>query len=275
MIKLLIIILPLFLLNSCHFSNKQASQETDFYSTIAGWDIKHVPIIPPFRATSTYPGQWHISGAPEMLHLGSNRKGDIPVLAFGVSRQYIYGTIPKDQKDELARWFLFNTQNLLYAEYDSVEELNEALKRYELDKKTVELCDTYFMELSDGKRCYWFPEKGQDYPIYPTFKPDSCITINIKESKTGIDFKLPPVIKRSATKIYYFKTVYNRDTNDLYYISFDSSNPKLIKNGDTIAAYAENNRRLEITVYTPYPIAQSKGLNEKDRIVLTQGVALE
>lgn len=275
MIKSPVILLFVLLLSSCHFSNKQTPQEHDFYETIAGWDIKHVPIIPPFRATSTSPGQWQISGAGESLHLGNNRKGDIPVLAFGVSKQYIYGTIPKDHADELARCFLFNTQNLLYVEYDSVEELNKAFEHYLLDKKPIERCDTYFTELSENKRCYWYPEKGQDYPIYPAFRPDSCITITIKESSKGIHFQLPPVIKRSATKIYYFKTAYNRDTNDLYYISFDNSNPKLIKNGDTIAAYAENNRMLEITVYTPYPIAQSKGLSEKDRIVLTQEVALE
>lgn len=270
-----ILLFCVFLLNNCHFSNKQTSGEDDFYSTIAGWDIKQVPIIPPFRATSSSPGQWLISGAGESLHPGNNREGDIPVEAFGVSKQYIYGTAPNDQADGPPQWFLFNTQNLLYVAYDSEEEFHQAFKHYQLDKKPIAGCDTYFTELSEHKRCYWYPEKGQDYPIYPAFRPDSCITITIQENSKGIHFKLPPTIKRSATKIYYFKTAYNRDTNDLYYISFDNSAPRLIKNGDTIAACAENNRLLEITVYTPYPVAERKGLSEQDRIVLTQKVALQ
>jgi len=265
------LLLLLFLLGilSCHPPASKPGQEKDFYNTISGWDIKHVPVIPPFRASSTYPGHWLLNGSKEFLHLGKNRAGDIPVHSFGVSKNYIYG------KTENGQWFLFNIYSLLYAEYTTEDELTETLKKYKLDKNDIELCDDYFKQLSANKRCYWYPKAGGEYPMFKDYQPDSSYTVFVEGADRVKDFKVKGKVKKTNSKIYYFKMNCGNDKNDLLYVSFDYSYPRLIKNDEIIAAYAEDNSLLNIAVYTPFPVAKSRGIEEKDRVIISREVVLE
>lgn len=58
---------------SCDFLTPESGQEKGFYETILDWDIKHIPIIPPFRASSVHPDKWLIRGSEEFINLGENR----------------------------------------------------------------------------------------------------------------------------------------------------------------------------------------------------------
>lgn len=270
MIRILTLILVvLTITGGCSISDKKSEDGKDFYNTIAGWDIKHVPIIPPFRASSTTPGQWLINGSKESLHLGKNRGGDIAVNSFGVSKNYIYG------KTENEQWFLFNVNTLLYAEYATENELFETLEKYKLDKNQIATCDDYYQQLTDNKRCYWYPTIGKEYPIFENYRPDSAYTIVVEGEEKVTDFKVKEPIRRSVSKIYYFKVKYDNDKNDLFYVSFNYSPPRLINNTDLFTAYAEDNNFIDITVYTPYPVGQSKGIDEKDRIVISKNIELK
>lgn len=264
-----ITILLSFLVTSCNFSDRKTQSKNDFYNTIAGWDIKHVPIIPPFRASSTYPGQWLINGSTEILHLGKNRGGDIPVNSFGVSKNYIYG------KTENERWFLFNVYSLVYSEYSNEIDLDETLKLLKLDKNKVETCEKYFQELSNEKRCYWYPKIGEAYPKFEDSQPDKIYTILVDGNEKVTDFKVKETIKKTVSKIYYFNVQYDNEENELYYVSFDYSAPQLIDKDKIYIASCEDNIFLNISVYTPFPVAERKGITEKDRIVLSKQIELK
>lgn len=251
---------------SCSNPKEGKSGDDGFYESIAGWDIRHVPIIPPFRATSTYPEQWGIQGIKKL--------NDIQVLAFGVTRNYIYGKIPDVNYNDTGRWFLINTNSLLYSEYDTESELDATLAKYNLEKNTIKLCEEYFQQLSKGERCYWFPKKGKSYPKYQDTIPVSAVTINVMEDDKGLDFEILGTIKKDVSKIYYFKILFNKERNDLYYISFDNASPKLLSNKDVVAAYAEGDS-LIVSVYTPFSVAEKKGIREEDRIVLAKAVPLK
>ncbi len=257
------IIISILCLTACNFFDSKPKEKQDFYNTIAGWDIKHVPIIPPFRASSTGVG-WLINGSTESLHLGKNIGGDIPVKSFGVSKNYIYG------QNENNNWFFFNSSTLIYAEYSTENELNETLKIYKLEKKQILTCEKYFEQLSNNKRCYWFPKAGEDYPKFDDFQPENYYEIFVDGKQKITDFKLRETIKKTVSKIYYFKIKYDNNANDLFYISFDYSSPKLLKNDLTIAAYAVDNSSLNITIYTPFPVGQEKGIEEKNRLSISK-----
>ena len=64
--------------------------------------------------------------------------------------------------------------------------------------------------------------------------------------------------------------IYDNDKNDLYYISFQNSNPKLIHHNEIYSACASDTKELNISVYTPYPVAEKKGIKEEDRFVLSK-----
>lgn len=264
-----IIFLSAFLATGCNLTGNKNGPKKDFYNSIAGWDIKHVPIIPPFRASSTYPGQWLINGSKEILHLGKNRGGDIPVNAFGVSKNYIYGTT------ENGRWFLFNIYSLVYAEYSTEAGLDETLKLLKLDRNEIKNCGKYFQDLANGKRCYWYPNIGEDYPKFEDYQPEKIYTIVVDGNEKATDFNVKGAIKKTVSKLYYFNIKYDNEKNDLLYISFDYSPPQLIVKNKIYTAGSEDNISLNISVYTPLPVAESKGIDEKDRVVLSKQIELE
>lgn len=266
MLKYILVPILLIVLSGCGFLENKPREKKDFFNTIAGWDIKHVPIIPPFRASSIGPGTWLITGSKGSIHQGRSEGGDINVLSFGVSKNYVYGKRPNGV------WFLFNTNSLLYSEYSTEEELTLTLIKYRLEKNKIDLCDNYFSQLNNGNRCYWYPPKGEEYAKYQEFRPDSCHTINIEGNKQGIEFKLKGKIERVSSKIYYFKIKYADEKNELFYISFDGSSPQLIKNDDIIPAWSITNNTMDITVYTPFDVAQKKGVSEKERLVITKHI---
>jgi hypothetical protein len=268
MIRNLIIILLAFIATGCNLSDSKPKKKKDFYNTIAGWDIKYIPIIPPFRASSIYPEQWLIS-AKELLHLGKNRMGAISVNSFGVSKNYVYG------KTEDGQYFLFNVNSLLYSEYETDTELFETLKLFNIEKNQIETCENYFQQLRENKRCYWYPKESEKYPKFKDSQPDTVYTIIVNGEETVTDFEVKEKIKKTVSKIYSFKVKYDNEKNDLFYVSFDYSPPKLINNNKIFTAYSEDNTFLNISVYTPFLVAQNKGINEKDRIVIYRQIELK
>ena len=79
-------------LNSCN----KPKEKIGFYKSISGLDVRHVPIIPPFKATSTDGGRSWLINSSQIIRLDQNRYGSIPILEFGVSKNYIYGSTPKE-----------------------------------------------------------------------------------------------------------------------------------------------------------------------------------
>jgi hypothetical protein len=261
-IRVLITIIVLLVEANC-----KSGEEKNFYNTTDDWDIAYVPIIPPFRAYSLHDSEWFIE-SKEPLCLGKSRGGSFRVYSFGVSKNYIYG------KTENARWFLLNVVSPLYSEYSTEKELLETLGMYKLDRNPIESCDKYVQDLIANKRCYWYPIKGKEPPKYEGYRPGKVYTISVQGKEKVTDFKVKETIRRTTSKVYFFKIDYDNKNNDLLYVSFNCY-PRLINDSEIYSAYAEDSNSLSISIYTPWPEAQSKGIEEKDRIVLTKKFELK
>ena len=100
-------------------------------------------------------------------------------------------------------------------------------------------------------------------------------TIKIKGKENISGFKVTQSIKKSASKLYFFKFDYANKQNELFYFSGNSSSPKLINDTTIYTVYSEDNTYLNLSVYTPFPVAESKGIAEKNRVVLSELIRLE
>lgn len=249
----------------CNFTKNK--KERGFYTVFSGWDIKHIPIIPPFRASSTYPKDWIITGG-DMIHKGSNKLGSITLISFGVSKNYIYGET--DEK----KWFLFNTKNYIYAEYNTEKELTIAIDFLGLQKNKISSCEDYYVKLSEQKKCYWFPKGTAKYPTFEDYVPQKVNTIVIKDKDDVYDFYLENKLFKNSAKIYSFKIKNIPKDNDLYYISIDYSAPKLMNDSTIYSGASEYNDFINISVYTPFPVGEKKGIKEEDRLVLSRRIRL-
>lgn len=154
--KLQFLMCTIFFSSGCGLINKEP-EKNGFYESISGWDIIHVPIIPPFKATSTYPNIWLIGGSHELIKLNDHTYGDIPVLGFGVSNCYVYGTTPEGYTENIDKWFLFNTSTLDYIEFETEDQLSIKLDSLDIEKLPIKNCNVYYKSLTEGNKCYWFP----------------------------------------------------------------------------------------------------------------------
>jgi hypothetical protein len=249
------IALLIFAITSCNFNNDKKQPKT-FYNTIGGWDITYIPIIEPYRAASLDKGvTWSID-RPEAI-------ASFEVTSFGVSQNLIYG-------QGRAGWFLLDTKSKLYTEYETEEELLNGLKSFSVPVNAISKCTSYLDSLAKSKDLYWFPKDGQTYPNYPNITPDAVTTIYVmEESHQQPDFRFKENLSFKKNKVYFFKINYNQKANDLYYLSFDNSPPILVKDSLIIPVF-NNDNQLAITLYTPYPIAQEKGIPEGKRFLKTK-----
>jgi hypothetical protein len=248
-------VLLIYVFSSCNLYNVK-KQPKKFYNSIAGWDITHIPIIEPYRATSLDKGvTWSIN-RPEVVN-------SFEVTSFGVSQNLIYG-------QGRAGWFLLDIKSRLYAEYETEEELLSCLKSFSVPVNAIAKCNTYLDSLAKGKNLYWFPKDGKTDPAYPNITPDAVTKINLTEdSHQQPDFRFKEKLSFKKSKVYFFQINYNQRANDLYYLSFDSSPPILVKDSLIIPVF-NNDNQIEITLYTPYPIAQEKGISEGKRFLQTK-----
>jgi hypothetical protein len=253
--KILVSVLAAFLcstlITSCDFIKNKKSKRT-FYNTVSGWDIIHVPIIEPYKASSIDNG----------LNWLLNRKenGSVSISQFGVSKSLIYGSGVN------RKWFLYDTQSDLYAEYTSKEKLFSCLQSLNITINPIAKCKNYFDSLADGKKCYWFPKEGQKYPAYANLAPKNINAVSVYEkSKGDFDFTIASNIEAENTSIYFFKLKFNKKDNDSLYISINHSEPIFIKDSLIIPSFI-NEKQFEIILYIPYQIAQDKGIKEEKRI---------
>lgn len=242
----------IFAISSCNL-NQDKKQPKTFYNTIAGWDITHIPIIEPYKATSLDKGATWSINRPEVIN-------SFEVTSFGVSQNLIYG-------QGNTNWFLLDTKTKLYAEYETQGELLNSLKSFSVPVNDIDNCNSYLDSVAKGKNLYWFPIDGKTYPDYPSIQPDGITLINVTE-KPGErpDFSFKEDIPFKKTQVYFFKINYNQSTNDLYYFSFDNSPPVLVKDSLLIPVFSKKSQ-FDVTLYTPYPVAQEKGISEEKRFL--------
>ena len=245
----ILIALVIFFTASCNL-NPNSNDLKTFYNTISGWDISYIPIIEPYRATSLDKGiTWSIS-RPEVVN-------SFDVVSFGVSNNFIYG-------HGSSKWFLLDTKSKLFAEYDTKQELLNSLESFAVPINPVRECNFYFDSLANDKKLYWFPKDGKRYPTYPNINPDEVAIINVTGNIHQPDFSFNSNLPFKKSRVYFFQVCYNQKENDLYYLSFDNSPPVLVKDSLLIPIFIEK-KQFEITLYTPYPVAQQKGIPEEKR----------
>lgn len=255
--RYILITLLTFFASGCILKGDKEQPKT-FYNTIAGWDIAYIPIIEPYRATSLDKGvTWSIN-RPEVVN-------SFEVKNFGVSQNLIYG-------QGNSKWFLLDTKSKLYAEYPTKGELMNSLSTFSVPINNIDNCNSYFDSLANGKDLYWFPKDGKEYPTYPSIIPDEVTLINVSENNGETpDFSLGKNLSSKKNRVYYFKVKYNKSTNDLYYLSFDNSPPLLVKDNLLVPIFSEKSQ-FDITLYTPYPVAQEKGISEERRFLKSKTV---
>jgi hypothetical protein len=265
------------LVAGCGFLRKD--QPTGFYHTFGGWDIAYIPIIEPYRASSTTRGDsWFISdGKNREIILRKNHFGGIPTRQFGVSKNYIFGETDQQafRYAETDVWFIFDVNTGIYADYESQAEMEKVLQIYEVPITNMHTCAEYQAILKKEKRCDWYPAENIPYPTYPSAQPANPIQVSVEISGNNqVSFSLPDKITTNPTKIYYFKTILNTTSNDVFYVSVDASPPLLIKPNLVFPVFIYENQA-EITVYTPFPVAQQKGIPEEKRVVMTKTLRIE
>ncbi len=87
-VSILLLLFLVLTLEGCGPSSKKG----DFYNEISDWDIIYVPIIEPYRAASIDKGKsWGIN---------TSEISSIALLKFGVSKNFIYGSIRKEGSDK-------------------------------------------------------------------------------------------------------------------------------------------------------------------------------
>lgn len=246
----LLLVLFLFQFGSCGLISDKKEPAT-FYNTIAGWDIQHIPIIKPFLMTSIDRGRsWFLNTA---------KSGSINISRFGVSQNFIYG-------QSNMKWFVFDTKSKLYAEYASETEMNECLQSFNIKVNEISECNDYFKKLAKGIKPYWFPADGKEYPDYPAITPKEVIDIKITDRlNEEPDFTLLKKPKENKEGIYFFRILYSKGQNELYYFSLNNEQPIPVKDSLLIPVF-ETGNMFEITLYTPYPIAEQKGIPESKRL---------
>lgn len=254
-LQILIALLILFT-TSCNLNPNRNERKT-FYNTISGWDISYIPIIEPYRATSLDKGvTWSIN-RPEVVN-------SFDVVSFGVSNNFIYG-------HGISKWFLLDTKSKLFAEYGTKQELLSSLESFAVPINPVRECNFYFDSLSKDKKLYWFPKDGKSYPTYPNINPDAVAIINVTGNIHQPDFFFKPNLPFKKSRVYFFQVSYNQKANDLYYLSIDNSPPELVKDSLLIPVFCDKSK-FEITLYTPYPVAQEKDIPEEKRFLKTKTI---
>jgi len=253
------ILAALFLFNFMMSCNFNQDKKKTFYNTISGWDIIHVPIIEPYKVSSTDNGvNWL---------LNKNETGSISVSMFGVSNNFIFGLSAN-------KWFLFDTQSKLFAEYPSKERLFNSLQSLNIPINSIAPCKNYFDTLAMGKNCYWFPKEGQKYLECEGLVPERIDTISVYEKPDNdFDFAIRQKLKTEENGIYFFKIEFGKKNNDLLYFSINNSQPVLISDGLIIPVFI-NTKEFNVILYTPYPIAQKKGISEEKRIRKTKTIQI-
>jgi len=269
----------LILLSSC--GSLDNTEKKGFYNKFGTWDVLYIPIIPPYRASSTTKGEtWLISDGNHGvvdIRLRQDFSGSIPTKSFGVSRNYIFGQTEQSyfrycQSDV---WFIFNINTGIYSDYDTKEEMFEVLKLYGVTETRISTCSEYYEILKKERKCYWFPETNKDYPKYNNDAPKTNIPISIVvDSSGGMDFTIPRRALIDKTKVYNFEIHINSNKNEIFYVSVNSTPPILAKTGVTFPVFIYE-PDLTITVYTPFPVAKQKGIPEDKRIVLSKNLTLE
>jgi hypothetical protein len=245
---LLLILLSTIFVISCDFY-KNAKREKTFYNTISSWDIIHVPIIDPYKVSS-------IDNGSNWL-LNRKENGSVSVLQFGVSKSLIYGSSIN------RKWFFYDTESQLYAEYTSIEELFNSLLSLNIPIHSISKCKNYFDSLVQGKKCYWFPEEGQRYPQYASLIPENVNTISVYEKHNGdFDFTIEPTLKAENSSVYFFKLKCSKKGNDSLYVSISHSEPILVKDSLIIPVFI-NEKQFNVILYTPDIIAKKKGIAEE------------
>ncbi|MFT5512905.1 MAG: hypothetical protein ACI8SE_001304, partial [Bacteroidia bacterium] len=245
---------------------------TGFYDDYSDWDMIWIPIMAPVKAYKLNSDEWKINTIGFIHKRESVILGDIPVFAFGVTNDFIYGFSKYLNTSTPYKWFVYSPNNLIYATYDTKSELLNTLQSLEVKVMPIKPCEDYYKSLTKGDRCYWFPKPSEEYPTFTAHQPNSTIDIQVIGDENGIDFIVQDV-KRNDSKIYFFKMKYDKPDNDLFYVSINHSSPKLIKNNVVVLTCPWSNT-LDIAVYTPYPVGQQKNIKKEDRIVINKTIQI-
>ena len=265
--KRLIYIVPcLYFIWSCATSDTKKS----FYSTFSvDWDLAVLPLIEPFRLVSTDREQsWHLDSDSIILYSTENGNGIGRVQRFGISKNYFFG------QDE-SNWFFYDTKTSLYATYKTENELISCLNSFDIPVKAIKSCREYRDDISKYGKCYWFPPEGKSYTEELELKPGDVIDLNVSANDNeDVRFQAPNSIRRQTNNIYFFRLNITDKENDLLYLGINWKSFILIKDGIIIPVFIDSDN-FDITLYTPFPIAQQKGITEDKRIHIKRTVSIK
>ncbi len=251
-------------------NNTNEFNKKGFYTTFSkDWDLDIIPLIEPFRLESTDRGQsWYLVHDSLISYSTEHGKGIENVKRFGISKNYFFG------KDENS-WFFYDTKSSLYASYKSEEELIKCLNSFNIPVTIIKSCKEYQEDISKSGKCYWFPNQGQRYNEEHELNPKNIVNLNaFGDDITNAGFNSPSSIKKQSNNIYFFRLSIDNKENDLLYFGINWKSFILIRDGIIVPVFIDSDN-FNITLYTPFPIAQKKGIAENKRIYIVKMITIK
>lgn len=253
--KISAIFISIFL-TGCYLS-ADPNSSADFYKNYSEWDIQYVPIVDPIRVYSINKGKtWNLD--IDIFH------GD-EIKSFGISENYIYGQLEKYCVDCENKWFLYDINSKLWAEYKSQTQLFYTLKYFDIKANDIKSCNAYFDQLIKGGRCNWYPPTGKKYIVNTSSYRKNIDTIFIgggKDNVPKLNVKLS--VNTNRTEIYFYKVIVEKGLFDSLYISVDNrydTNPNYTMVTDSmILPVNVPHSEYQLTLYTPFETAKRRHL---------------
>ncbi len=256
--RTLFVLTILLLISGCCSNSNRPKTFYDKFSE--DWDLDIIPLIEPYRLESSNNGQTWILRADDGLGIGN-------INEFGVSKTFIFG---RDNNS----WFLYDIKTNLYASYKTKEDLIKCLNFFNIPVTPIKSCSNYQDDMSKTGKCYWFPAAGQKYNDELELKPKYIVELTaFNNNNSDVGFKAPSSIKAQENNIYFFKLNIQDKNNDLLYFGINLKSSILIKDSAIVPVFIET-KSFDITLYTPFPIAQKKGIPEDKRIHIQKTVKI-
>lgn len=265
--QLICVVTCLAVIWSCGFTS---NTKKAFYATFSeDWDLAVLPLIEPFRLVSTDGGQsWHLDGDSIIFYSTEHGNGIGSVQRFGISKNYFFG------QDE-SSWFFYDTKTNLYARYKTDNELISCLNSFDIPVTEIKSCKEYQNDISKYGKCYWFPLEGKSYNEELDLTPRDVIDLSASgNDNTDARLQAPASIRKQGNNIYFFRLSIPDRENDLLYFGINWKSFILIKDGLIIPVFIDSDN-FDVTLYTPFPIAQQKGITEDKRIHIKKTIRIE
>ena len=186
------------------------------------------------------------------------------VNSFGVSGNFIYGLLG-DCSNCKDPWFLYDINTRLWAKYSSADQLKYTLRLFNAPMNEIRTCNDYFTDLTNGKRCYWYPTPGNKYHVDTVDYQTNIDTLVIANRSNGPKFLVNPSVNTNRTGVYFYNVHIEKGLPDSLYISVDNGDDansyySMATDGMVLPVFSPLSK-YDLTLYMPFETAKRRQLS--------------